>query len=48
MSQMLNGILVGNKKAHITDRKNNMIASRTAFTKLKPNIKATYFINLFI
>lgn len=44
---MLNGILVGDKKARIADRKNNMCASRTAYAKLKPNIKATHSIDLF-
>lgn len=48
MSQMLNGILAGNKKAHITDRKNNMGASRTAYAKLKPNVKATHSIDLLM
>lgn len=49
MSQMPNGILVGNKKERITDVNNNVDASRTSYAKLKkPNVKATYCMNPFV
>lgn len=48
-SQMLNGIVVGNKKEQITDINSNVDASWMSYAKLtKPNRKATYCLNSLI